>query len=351
MSIKFICSCGKHLRARDEMAARRSMCPRCGAPVGIPSLRPTHPGTIAAPLTPQERRRLRRYAPPSEDASSPNITTAITPPQTAEVPHTPSRPARTPRLRRLRHLEAHWYQCLGYPFFGWRLLLTLTLALTLLSGCAVLLIPELPRLAQLSPNEWLVYSPCWLAPLLLLAYTCGSLECALTSALAGEGGGMYWPGRYVGAAIKSGLRWLLCFLAGPILLAALGAYYWLYGGDLTGLDRVILAEMGILAVAYWLLAIVSSSETNRFRDANPVRVMQLVDRLGYRAVVPVLVAPALLCTHGLLALFALTELHRHSLVGWVLLACCWGSSLFWGTFLFRLLGVWCYRMPRMPLRR
>ncbi|HEY7307870.1 MAG TPA: hypothetical protein VH643_00785 [Gemmataceae bacterium] len=45
MSIKFICSCGKHLRARDEMAARRSMCPRCGAPVGIPSLQPTHGGT------------------------------------------------------------------------------------------------------------------------------------------------------------------------------------------------------------------------------------------------------------------------------------------------------------------
>ena len=61
MSIKFVCSCGKHLRARDEMAARRSMCPRCGAPVGVPSLRPTHAGTQAAPLTPQERRRLNRH--------------------------------------------------------------------------------------------------------------------------------------------------------------------------------------------------------------------------------------------------------------------------------------------------
>ena len=25
MSIKFVCSCGKHLRARDEMAARHSI--------------------------------------------------------------------------------------------------------------------------------------------------------------------------------------------------------------------------------------------------------------------------------------------------------------------------------------
>ena len=69
MSIKFVCSCGKHLRARDEMAERRSMCPRCGAPVGVPSLRPTHAGTTAAPLTPQERRRLRSDK-PSADAAS-----------------------------------------------------------------------------------------------------------------------------------------------------------------------------------------------------------------------------------------------------------------------------------------
>src|SRR6476469_6142468 len=60
MSIKFFCGCGNHLKARDEMAGRRAMCPKCGSPVGIPSLRPTHPGTAAAPLTPEERRRLAR---------------------------------------------------------------------------------------------------------------------------------------------------------------------------------------------------------------------------------------------------------------------------------------------------
>src|SRR5262249_62050682 len=60
MTIKFTCSCGKRLRARDEMAARRSACPRCGAPVGIPSLQPTHPGANAGPLSPTERLRERQ---------------------------------------------------------------------------------------------------------------------------------------------------------------------------------------------------------------------------------------------------------------------------------------------------
>ena len=33
VSIKFVCRCGKHLRARDEMASLRSRCPRCGEPL------------------------------------------------------------------------------------------------------------------------------------------------------------------------------------------------------------------------------------------------------------------------------------------------------------------------------
>src|SRR5213593_192012 len=66
MSIKFVCTCGKHLRARDEMAARRSVCPRCGNPVGIPSLRPTHASAPLGTLSPEElRQRTRELAPPA----------------------------------------------------------------------------------------------------------------------------------------------------------------------------------------------------------------------------------------------------------------------------------------------
>src|SRR2546423_851321 len=93
MTIKFICTCGKHLRARDEMAARRSVCPRCGSPVGIPSLKPTHPGTAAAPMTPLERIRHARHRAPL-----PGPPDAATAPEPA-VPAAPRPP--DPRLVRL----------------------------------------------------------------------------------------------------------------------------------------------------------------------------------------------------------------------------------------------------------
>jgi hypothetical protein len=59
MSIKFVCSCGKRLKARDDMAERRTVCPRCGNPVGIPSLDPTRP----MPMTPAERLRWQARRP------------------------------------------------------------------------------------------------------------------------------------------------------------------------------------------------------------------------------------------------------------------------------------------------
>src|SRR5437588_4986320 len=122
MSIKFVCSCGKRLRARDEMAARRSVCPRCGAPVGIPSLKPTHAGTAAAPLTPLERlRHARARAPLATPAPAPPA------PQPESLSAAAPRPLDTRLVRLLstrkerppdpvgRHLEKHWPECLLYP--------------------------------------------------------------------------------------------------------------------------------------------------------------------------------------------------------------------------------------------
>src|SRR5438105_10031804 len=73
MAIKFVCSCGKRLRARNEMAARRSVCPACGEPVGIPSLTPTARAATAGAMTPAERLSVGRrvMAPDTELPDTP----------------------------------------------------------------------------------------------------------------------------------------------------------------------------------------------------------------------------------------------------------------------------------------
>jgi hypothetical protein len=346
MTIKFVCSCGKRLRARDEMAARRSMCPRCGAPVGVPSGRPAVRGATAGPMTPAERLRARRHVPPPQPSDAREAGTA--PAQLLDPDPADSKPARNrpaaPRGRRGdRELERHWHQCLLYPVRAWPLVLGLGAALTVLTGATALVLPEVLVELRGGPAEhWLVCVPLLLAFLLLPGYACAFLDCTLTSAAAGEARNVRWPGTNVGLVVKSALTWLICFLAGPVVPAVAGFFYWLDCGDPDALDWVILAELGAVAVGYWLLLLLAVSRGDRLLDANPARVEELVNRLGHRLVLAVFAASLVALAHGYWLLAALLELHR-DLSGLALLAGCWVSVLFLATFLFRLLGVWCHR--------
>jgi hypothetical protein len=367
MSIKFVCSCGKRLRAREEMAARRSVCPRCGAPVGIPSLQPTHPGTAANPLTPAER--LRRRPPTPADASP--IEEAAAPPRAGRPASAPEPPARDtestaadrpprrllnaglvrlvlPRRHRFvipyrRQLETHWYQCLQYPFASLPLLLGLAFALTVLTGGTALVLPEVLDAPPQPPWLLLLYLPGLVAPLVIVGNPCAWLLSVLTSAAAGEVKHVDWPGGNLRLALAGVAIWLGCFLAGPVVLAAAAVLYAIRCGDPDLWDWLILAELGIGTVGYWLLALLAVSRGSGLQDANPVRVAELAHRLGYRAVVAVLGAAVLVLSHGTALLVALQELHREPGLGWLWLAGCWSGSLFGAVFLFRLLGVWCHR--------
>jgi hypothetical protein len=79
---------------------------------------------------------------------------------------------------------------------------------------------------------------------------------------------------------------------------------------------------------------------------NPLRVAELAERLGWRALVAAILAPLLALPHVLLAVRASAELHDRIGIGLLQTALCCLSGLYWATFLFRLLGVWCYRCRR-----
>jgi hypothetical protein len=92
MSIHFICTCGKHLKARDEMAARRTVCPGCGRLVGIPAGHASQRGAPAGPLTPDERRQRARSSGASGTSSPDEVPTVIIPFATNPLQNPPNGP-------------------------------------------------------------------------------------------------------------------------------------------------------------------------------------------------------------------------------------------------------------------
>jgi len=261
----------------------------------------------------------------------------------------PKRPLAIGIVRQVRHrrwglkeMERRWYHCLFYPIGAWPLVLGLAIVLTAWSGGSVLALPGLLSEVR-AEGSWLLWACLFsLPPFLILGYVSGFLDCALTSALTGELRGIRWPGRDIGIALKSGARWLICFVAGPVVPAAAGVVFWIYGGDLLFWDWIILAEINILAISWWFLLVWAVNEKDRLRDLHPVRVGEFIHRRGHRLVALAVFASVLVLAHAWLASAALQKVHDDAALGWLLLWLCWVSGMFFATFLFRWAGVWLY---------
>jgi hypothetical protein len=212
-----------------------------------------------------------------------------------------------------------------------------------LNGAALLVLTGEFEFPAEPIGHWLLYCGFLSVALPIVAYACGLLNCVLASALAGELKQIRWPERRAGRVFKSGMAWLLCFLAGPVLPAGAGFFYWIHGGDFVLVDWMIVAELVIVTIGYWLFAILSVGEKASLAGIDPVRVGSLMSRLGSRTLIAALGASALVGLHGWFLIIALVELHRDVAVGVVLFPLCWISGMFWTVFLLRLLGVWCYR--------
>jgi hypothetical protein len=246
-------------------------------------------------------------------------------------------------LRYRRWVETHWYQCLLLPRRAWRLVLGLAVGLTVFTGVLALLLPSL--LGDLRGEDaWLIWLclPCLSIPLLIFGYGAGFLDCVFASARTGEVGYVRWPGRDISLALKSGARWLICFLAGPAVPACASLLYWIHGGDMGPCDWMILVELNLVAFSSWLLLLLAVNQRDRLRDLNPARVVELIRRLGHRLVGWAVLASALGLAHAWLAGIALEKVHHDFALGWLLLFLSWTSGMFVATFLFRWVGIWFY---------
>ena len=344
MTIKFVCTCGKHLRARDEMASRRSVCPRCGAPVGIPALAPTNPGHVP-PLSPLERQRLARARAPVPKPTPEPKPAAPTPPRPINpriVRLLPAAGKRHPDLVG-RRLEQHWHECLLYPLRAWRLCLGLAVILTALTTVIALFLPRLVAETTNSLSQAALRVTLVALSLVAVALPCSFLDCVLASSAAGEIYYILWSGNPLLVLVRSAGKWLGCFLAGSAVFAGVALGYWLACGDPAFVDYLILFELSVVAVAYWMFTLLAVTDRGRVRDLNPVTVADLAHRLGWSGVSVVLAAAVLFLFHGWLILAGVTETHRAVIQGWSMLVGGWFSGIFWSTFFCRLLGVRCHR--------
>jgi hypothetical protein len=323
------------------------MCPKCGNPVGIPSNKPHHSGDLG-PMTPQERLRYAQKRkqlgeqPPAEPEPAAPAAQKKANPRFVQLL---SNRAKRPPDPGTRHLEKHWYECLLYPLRAWRLCFGLAVFLAFMGGGMALILPPVLNDPE-STSLPLVITYLIGAVLLLFGLPCSFLECVITSASAGEVYYIRWSGSIIITLLLSGLKWLISFLAGPVLFAALCIVYWLSCGDPGWLDQFILAELAMIAIGYWFYALLAMTDRGRLRDVNPIAVADLAHRLGWRGLAVVGLAAGLLLVHGLGILVGVTEVHTSTFEGLFLLTIVWTSAVFWSTFFCRLLGVRCHLTRR-----
>jgi hypothetical protein len=239
-------------------------------------------------------------------------------------------------------IEQYWYQCILYPVREFARILAIALVLAASLSAMALVGPAL--LLRDFPFGYLLMAlaPMAVASVLIAGYPSAFLDSILDSGAAGDDPrvAISWPN--IRSALTAAFIWLASLFAGPAYIAIIAFFYWLHCGDPTFLDWLILSELSIVAVGYWVLCLLALARRGRLLDLSPVHVSEAVQWLGRRTFVGAGIASVLVIVHGVWGLTAIRTLHQDFANGWLLLAACCFSGLFWLTFFFRLLGVWCH---------
>jgi hypothetical protein len=373
MAIRFDCVCGHHLKARDEMAGRRTMCPACGSPVGVPSAQPTHRGAkprldgiVGRGSAPKPAQLMAENCVLSQSASVPGCQAnhpPIGPVKTATNRATQRRDAikavrlvtirerRQAKWRKPRfwNLETRWYHCLRYPLYELPMLLLLAMALAITTTITLLLLPRVLQAGWITGvlSPVLIPLAFWSFLLLLIAgHVCMFLSRVAAHAARGDVKHIGWPDLDPWPPLVSLGHWVACLLSGPALVVCGCVYYWLHAGALRPLDWLIMAELLLPATGYALVTVLLASQSDELAAASPLRVFIAIGRLGGFAFVSMALAGALLFANFYLGMVAVEQLHREWWLGALLLAGFWFSSLYSAAFLLRLVGLWHFRALR-----
>jgi hypothetical protein len=365
MAVLRFCLCGRALREEEVQRAGPMRCAACGRPVGASSsdqteVIPPAPALelraveVAVPRQPPPRPRRPPSRPAEEeDYGLLQVPDNDPPDPDREIQRREARRALARAVKDLKKeerqrprvwpLEKHWYECLLYAVVSLLLVVPLSMAWATLIVFLCFTLP--PRWNTV---EMLVHLPVLAPVFLLLGITAAFLQETFAVASAGKTGVLATPGRNPAKTIRRGAQAVWAFLVGPVVPAVVAWFFWLYSGDLEVVDRLILSQLGLVAVAVWVLALLAITESNRFRDANPLAVLALVRRIGYRAPLCAVLIGLAAVGQGVLMFAGLEKLH-HGIGGWAILTGCWIGQLFWTVFLLRWLGVSAFRARKTTL--
>jgi hypothetical protein len=223
------------------------------------------------------------------------------------------------------------------------------------AGMAILV---LPLLAEPPADSWapaVFHFSCLVIFVSAVVMPFNFLESVAASAAASKVQFIRGSCNAVLATLHSVANSLTSFLAGPVLIAGVGWLYWLswmYFGDPSAVDWVILAELEVVGVAYWLYTLLAVSDRGQLRDLNPLAVADLAHRLSWGGLAVVLAAAVALLAHCVVLLTAADKLPSAALHGGAILAAASFSGVFWSTFFGRWLVVRCSHRDRpAPARR
>jgi hypothetical protein len=353
MTIKFYCTCGKRLSAREESAGRRSMCPRCGRPVGVPPMKPTHPGVpMEPPLTPAQRietlvQTIRPISPFDSMTRTPSVpqyqailieTTQGDP--VAAVGQVQEVERHERRRRRFRSREpADWPQehdavdCLFFPFRTMGILACLSAGLTLATLFILVLV-----LQDVESSTLGRYVVCLAIALPAIAYTSVFLQKVLYFGSNGETRRICWPGPKSLMPLRSLAAAFGSFLAGPVAFVVVGVWFWIHSGELQFVDDVIFWELSLACLFSWCLGFTTVSLRGRWRGLWPGAVADVAAHLGRTGLKILLAGLVIFGLHAFFAI-AVVETILSTPATWFLFFFWWLSILFWLTFTFRWLGL------------
>jgi hypothetical protein len=375
MTIRFACECGKRLRAPNHMAGRRTKCPSCSFPVDIPARRfggsffrrrgtgsaagnrasrpqdevkepaapppatPRHEALAAADSGPFPTAEQRPVA--STFVPSRAVTAGLDPVATAIALRHPPRWSKllSPRV------EARWYHSLTYPAANVPIFFKLATMLTILTAVALL---GWLSIDHDRPKTWpygLLGVSLFLLLLVLgrtLNYFNSILALATQGRVKHDAPIEFEPFR----ALLSCGQWFACLLAGPAVLFGSALGYWLYCGDLTVIDWLILAELCFAGVGWWLIAILLTNVDGAPRVPMPGQVLRTALGMGWKAIELTLLAAVVFLAHLYAGVHGIGHLHDQPLFSFALLCVAATTGLYFTAFTFRRLGLAYYRVER-----